>query len=823
MYDRGDDLLMSIRQAARRLRRDGRFAAFVILTLAIGIGLNATMVGVVDRLLLRGPAGIRDSRRVVRLYHTEIESSGYVSTSAAFDYAAYDQAFRGTHAFSGIAAYTPARNGTLGRGAAARQVAIEYVSPNFFDVLGARAAVGREFSNGSGSSSDNQDVVVLGYGLWQREFGGSPAVLGRVIRIADHEYTIIGVSARGFSGAELAPVDVWLPISVMGANLSPDWKTAWDAPWTWIVGRLAPGATRAAAAVEATSRFRLAYAGVDRPTAHSKLTIGSLTQNWVGKWSQEAFVSACLICLCIALLVIACANVANLTLARAMRGRREVAVRIALGASRGQVLLLFAAEAAVLAIASAAVALGISSALGAVLQHQLLPDVEWGGATPGMTVVAATVIITIVVAIAIGMLPAIRVSRADITETLKSGEDKGSGRAGWFRSGISVSQSALSVILLIVATAFVRSLWNARAIDYGVQPGAFLVATIEWPRSPNDGASNGQAEGRRRRALFESALREIRALPDVESAAVSMGLPFLGASRGHVRVPGGAALDGSKAPLSYAVSDDYFRTVGTHLVRGRPFSAADQSDGQRVVIVSDVLARTLWPNADPVGHCLLVGSDTLPCARVVGVAETTRSVRGTQRPEMYVPLEQSAENARMILGIRPRAGSTVPIATIRNVLLRNAPDLDYVDIRPLQRVIDPAERPWRLGAMMFCALGAVAAMVAGIGLFSVVGYLVAQRRREIGIRLALGAQSSSVLRLMMSSGLRVALAGEAIGVVVALAFGRFLDPLLFKTSAHDPLTIGGAAVAMFLIAALGTFASALRSTSIQPVEALRGE
>jgi putative ABC transport system permease protein len=822
------------RFAARSLRRDPVFTSFVVATLALGIGANAAMFGIVDRLLLRGPAHVRDPGAVVRLYLTDHAPGMREYTTGTFGYVTYDVLRAGTHAFDDLAVYNHP-DVIVGQGADARKLPASFVSASFFPLLGVKPALGRFFTADEDATTGARHVAVISDGLWSRAFARNPHVLGQTIVVTDEPYTVVGVAPRGFTGAELKPVDLWLPMSVLGPRVTQDWTHAWDTQWLLVIGRLKPGVSLAEAAAEATATHRRAYgdnpAGSFSPQA--RLSVRPLRYDEDGEEPAEDAVSRWLMGVTVIVLLIACANVTNLLLARGVRRRREVTVRLALGVGRWRLARLLVVESALLAIAGSVAGLGVAYVLASLLRTVLLPAVAWTSPPVDGRVLVAAAAMAGIVGLVIGLAPALRATRADVSSGLKAGAREGGGRRSRLRTALTVAQAALSVVLLVGAGLFVRSLWNVRSLDLGFDSDRVLSAEVEWPGLGRiaDPVAHDR-ERARRKAFYARALERVRALPGVEAAALTVGLPFRMWFSVQLRLPGQDSLPRfpGGTPNISAVTSDYFATMGTRLLRGRTFTTADHAGSERVAIVSSTMARTLWPGANPLGECLLIryGRDQpeQPCTRIVGVVADVRRSRLREPPHMqyYVPLGQEAGFGGTLLLVRPKRGDPADLAaTVRNALFSLDRDLPYVNTQPVQDLVDPQIRPWRLGASVFGFAGLLALLVAAVGLYGLWSYLVAQRTQEIGVRIALGARAGRIVGLVLREGLALTLLGVAIGAVLALAAGRYLQALLFDTSPRDPAVYAIVAASMLVVAILASVLPAWRANRIDPMTALRVE
>jgi predicted permease len=816
-----------LRFAVRALRREPGFVVFVCATLALGIGANAAMFGIADRLLFRGPTHVRDASRVVRVYSTEQPPGMRTFTTSGFGYVTYDLLRHHSATFDQVATYA-INNGFAGQGADARAARIGFVSADLFPLLGVGAVRGRVFTDEENAVTGAARVAVLGHSAWREWFGADEGVLGQTVVLNDERYVVIGVAPAGFTGPELGRVDVWVPGHVVSARITPDWMTSWNSQWLQIVARLKPGVTFAQAGEDATGVHRRGYTGGDATSAAARLSVASLRANSAGAEAMELRILRWLTAVAIVVLLIACANVTNLLLARGVRKAREVAIRAALGAGRFRLARLLLLEALLLALGGAALGLVAALAVGTAARQALFANVEWTSSPVDLRVLVVSTAMALAVGVIVGVIPAIRSSRTNLNTALKTGVRDGGGRRSRLRTGLTVVQAALSVVLLVGAGLFVRSLWNIRSLDLGIDPDRVLVIEVsrtslaQFPAGPAR-----DAERARRRTSLLDSLDRIRAVPGVERAGIAVGMPFGNRFTVKLRVPGRETLPTLKSggPSISAVTADYFETVGTAIRRGRAFTPADGAGTEPVAIVSETMAQTIWPGADPIGQCLLIGDGTPPCSRVVGIAENTHRSRLQEDPVMhyYVPVGQETGFGGAVLLVRGKGTFGRVIPELRRTLTAMDQTITYISAQTVDAQVDPQRRPWRLGATVLALSGLLALLVAGTGIYSVLSYLIADRRREIGVRLALGATTSDVVRLIVRDSLAMAVAGILLGELLALSLGGLVEPLLFRTSPRDPLVYVAIGLLLTGVALLASLPPALRARRIPALEALRAE
>ncbi len=825
---RMESFLQDLRFAARGLRRDPAFALFAIITLGIGIGANAAMFGIVDRLLLRGPDLVREPDRVARIYYT-VEPAGMRRfTGSTVGQAMLTLLRDRAKSFSGFAAYANNEN-TLGRGVGARRIVAQYASGDYFSLLGAQPAQGRFFGLAEDDRNGAARVVVISDRVWRRDFGGSAAI-GQTLIVGDQPHTVIGIAPRGFTGAELEPVDVWLPMNLKSPFITSNWATTWNAQWMNVVGRLADGVTRERANAELTQVFRAGYTGTETDMKSATITAAPLNADDNGSEAAEARVARWLMGVALVILLIVCANVVNLLLARSVRRAREIAIRLALGAGAARLRRLLLLESLLLGVASATLGVVIAYVLGGIGRRTLLTNVEWADSAVDSRVLLFSIGVAMLAALVVGMIPAARAAATSLITPLKTGTGDGGGRRAALRTTLSIAQASLSVVLLVGAGLFVRSLWNAQHVRLGIDPDRVLVTEINRASlaAVADPAEKS-AERTRRRQFFGIAVDRIAHLAGVSHAAVAVGMPFGNRFSDRVRVPGRDSLPrlSTGGPGMSAVSPDYFATVGTRIVRGRGFTTADNEQSARVAIVSQTMANVIWPNEDAIGKCIIVKTDSIPCAQIVGIAEDTHrsKLREERSMHFYIPFGQEVAlgfgGAVLLVRGGDEPGRLVP--AIRSELARMDGSITYAEINLLQRRIDPQMRPWKLGSSVLMGAGILALLVAIAGIYSVTSYLVTLRRREIGVRLALGASPARVLTLVLQSGFITSIAGIIIGSLVALSLGGFIAPLLFDESAHDPVVFGGVGFVLLVSALAACVVPAVKANRIDPIEVLRSD
>ena len=813
---------------ARRVLREPAFALPVIVMLGLAIGMNAAAFGAANRFL-RGPAHVRDRAHLARIVLTIQPPARPVRQYGTFGYPMYEVFRDRVKAFEDVAAFVGEGQITLGRGADAQLLNMGPATASLFSVLGARPQIGRFFSPDEDDPDRPSRVAVLGDATWRSAFGASRDVIGTAITLNGEPYTVVGVAPRGFSGPDLRRVDVWVPLSVRGQAASRDWRTSHEVMSLSIVARLRNSATVERATAEAVAVHRQGYTGTNPVIARGAVGLAALQTDRDGREPLEATVARWLLALAILVVALAFASITNLVLARTAHRRRDFAVRASLGADRAAIIRLLAVEGITVALMGLVVALGVAYAVGGLLRG-LLPDVDWATSTVDVRVFGLAACLTLITGLALGAIPAVFGDRFDIVAALKNTGRGDAPRLARLRTTLMATQSALATVLLVAALLFLRSLENLRAIDLGIEPGGTTVIAIRRATSPAD-PQEARREAARRNDFFQRAVEALRAIPGVEHAAVAKGLPFRFGFSQKLRVPGWDSLpiaNMREHPDINAVSDDYFETVGTPLVRGRTFSSADRAGSEPVAMVNVSMARRLWPGRDPIGSCLYTGDklDDAPCARIVGVVADAKQLELREEPLMsyYVPFGQErGMNGGTFLVARFCADCASAVADVRRVLTSLDPSILYVDVRTLQTFINPQLRPWQLGATMFGLMGVLALAMAVFGLYSIVSYLVSRRVREMGIRIALGARARHVVSLVLKGSVGTTVGGVIVGIGTVLVAGRFVEPLLFEVTPYDSAILLVVALVLPAAAGVAGLVPARRASRVDPARTLREE
>jgi predicted permease len=816
MRQRWEGLVQDARYAARGLLRDPVLALFIVIMLALGVGANVTAFSLVDRLLLRGPEHVLEEDRLVRMY-ARVPTAAGEETSSWIPYAAYRALSAGMTRFSAVGAYRVSE-ARAGRGLDARKIRLGQTTGAFFAVLGVQPLRGRFFA-AQEDAARTGPLAVLSESVWRSDYGGEPSVLGATIVIDDQPHTIVGVAPAGFSGTELRRVDAWV---------LADSRTIRNVNWN-TVGRLRPGVAIAAASAEARAVHARTSGSGPRWMREAMMFGAPIRFDATGREPLEATMARWLAAVSTIILLITFANIVNLLLVRLSRQRRELAIRVALGSGRARVMRLLVIQGVLLAVASGVASLLVARVVEPMVRTALFADeAAWTFSLSDARVLGTLLVIIVVTGVVVGIVPALRAGSPQITAALRTGGQGGPGSSRT-RSALTVLQAALSVVLLVGAGLFVRSLANVRALDLGVDPERVIAITAEQDRRAVPTEAGIRDFAAHERALYRRLLEAVRRLPGVERAGIALGMPFDGGSFGaNVWVPGMDSVPvlSFRGPYISAVTSDYFSTMGTRLVRGRVFTESDREGSEPVAIAGETMARTLWPDRDAVGACFRFGFATAPCARIVGVvADVHRlGLRAEQSLQYYVPLGQTGGMfAGATLVVRGTRSAPVSMATLRKTIFETEPTVRSVEMALLSSRLDGELRPLRLGMLTFGLSGGLALLVAVLGLYSLMSYMVAWRTREIGVRLALGASNVQLTRLVVGSGTALAALGVLIGLALTLAGAPLLQPHLFDASALDPVVLAVVAAVLLMVALLAGWLPARRALRISPTESLRAE
>ena len=814
-----DTWIQDARFAVRLLRQSPLFTLTAAISLAIGIGANATIFSVASAMLLRPLPGLADSERIVDIGRTQ-NGEGFDTVS----YPNYRDFRERTRLLADVFAIRlEPQPMSLGGADGAERVYGTIASANYFTVLGTRPHVGRLLRN-EDDDAGGRLVVVISHDLWQRRYAADPSIAGRSIVLNAHPFTVVGVAPPGFQGTTLLKPDVWVPISAMTQarpQSGPDLLTSRQGVWLFMGGRLKDGVSLAQANAEASAIGAALEREYPQQNRGKSFTVAA-TALVPGRIGILAGFIGLLMGIVGLVLLVACVNVAGMLLARAAGRRREIAVRLAIGAGRTRLVRQLLTETTILFAAGGVLGLLLSrwltSLMLAVLPQLPLPlavDI-----TTDWRVVLFAASVSFVTAILSGLAPALQASRADLVPALKTeGLDGGPARLR-LRNAFVVGQVTMSLVLIVAGGLFLRALQHAASIDPGFDERNVDVVTLDLSIAGFNDKTGGP--------FLRDVLARLRSTGGVEVATAAVDLPLDGGRMGlgGLRVPGLELPPGENSlDVDWnVVEPGYFRALRLPLTRGRDFTAADTTGSQPVAIINEALARRAWPGQDPIGRQMeMQAMSGRTLLTVVGVTADAKliSLTGPVGPFVYVPMAQHYMS-RVELVVRSSDGrSTVPQA--RAILREMNPNLPVTEALPLREVTAVGVIPQRIAAAVAASLGAVALLLAAIGIFGVTSYAVSRRTREIGIRMALGADRSSVRALILRQGFKLAAIGIGIGLALAAVGSRLIESLLFGIRPLDPLTFAAASTLFGAVTLLASYIPARRAMTVDPMTALRNE
>lgn len=813
-----DPLRQDVRYAARNVMRTPGFTVIVVLTLALGVGVNAVVFSLLDRIYLSPPAGLAEPESLRRIWIEHPGSgTGDGFMSQALNYPLFEVISGAARSPADLAVFTVPSEQRLGREAGAPRVRASYSSSNLFDVLGARTSTGRYFTEAEARLGAAADVAVISDSFRRRHFAGV-AVPGATLAIGDRIFTVIGVADPAFTGLDLNPTDVWLPLGSRPSDARGSWWESWSTLDLNAVlragGSDGPFAERATTRLNEAWRRQYPQRGGPPLILHTGSIIEARGPDEPG---QETVIATRLAGVSVIVLLIACANVINLLLARAVQRRRENAVRLALGVPLLRLARSTLLEILLLAVLAGAGALLAAAWGGAALRTLLLPDVEWRTPVLDLRLTLFTIAVALAAGLIAAIVPAFQSARVDLTRALKAGTRQSGRQRSILRSGLLALQAAFSVLLLAGAALFVQSLRNVQSLDIGYDADRLLFGSVEFAEGEYPPAAVHAA-------LVEQAAERLSRAGGVASVARANIEPMRGLSftNFHTDTDSLGSFVGEMPTLT-VVSPAYFRTTGLGVVAGRTLSgSADE------VVVSERMAALAWGGGDPLGRCMYFEGRGGPCTRVVGVVRDARRdqvIEEAPAAQYYLPFGHAAARAfagtALIVRAQPEA---VPAAAaeLRSALQAAFP-AGLPMVTPMAEHLEPQYRPWRLGAQLFTGLGLLALLVALIGIYTTVSYGVSQRTHEFGVRLALGAQLRDVVRQVVGEGLRVVGIGIAAGVLLTLIAARLAAALLYGVQPHDAGALAAVALSVLSVAALAALVPAWRAARVDPLRTLREE
>jgi putative ABC transport system permease protein len=799
-------LLQDLRYGARMLLKNPGFTLIAVMTLALGIGATTTIFSLVNGVLLR-PLPYHDSERLVLINEISAQRGpmGGISFANLLDWREQNQVFTGIAAWGG-GGYTLTGDGDP------EQLPGSSISYNTFEILGVSPVLGRTF-RAEEDRPEHDLVVILSHGLWERRFGAKPEIIGQTITINNRPRTVIGVMPPGFKFPDIA--ELWLPLALDTRR------------WTrndhglGCLARLKPGVMLAQARADMNSVARRIEEQNPVTNEGMGVTLVQMRDGLVLASSRKSL----LILLGVVglVLLIACANVANLLLARASARQREVAIRAALGAGRWRIFRQLLTESFLLGVIGGAFGLALAF-LGLDLLLAAIPTDRpfWMKLNIDNRVLGFTTGISLLTGLVFGTAPALQASRVDLNETLKEGGRSAAGASHHrLRRLLVITEVALSLILLIGAGLLMRGFLRLQGVNPGFKPENVLTMRVGLPGSKYDTPE-------KRRTFFQELIERIEALPGVQKAGATSNLPLRGTWGRSLTVEGFPVLSVGQAPMisHHIITPDYFKAMGIPILMGRDFTDADTRDGLKVTIIDERLAREYWPNQSPLGKRIRFGppEDNEPWHTIVGLVGNVKNegLSLTQSKSVYLPHAQISIGG-MGLAVRAAASPERLVGAIRDQVKGIDPNLPVSQVLTMTQVVSLSIWQPRLLAILFGVFAGVALVLASVGIYGVMAYSVAQRTHEIGVRLALGAQRGDVLRLIVVQGMKLTGIGTVIGLAGALVLTRLIQSLLFEVSTTDPVTFGLVATLLGIVALLACYIPARRATKVDPMVALRYE
>jgi predicted permease len=809
-------LLADLRYSLRTLKKSPGFAAIAVLTMALGIGANSTIFSWINSTLLNPVPGASHTSNLVVM--TE---GGTGRAPIPFSYLDYMDLRNRSRSFSGLIAYHMQPMNLTGSGKPER-VWGTFTSANYFDVLNVHPILGRGFLPVEDQKPGGAPVVVISYRLWQLHLGGNSSVIGKTLRINEHPYTIVGVAPAVFQGTQTGlRAELWVPLMMQqGLDGNRDRLQVRSETWLMLMGRLAPGVSLQRAQTEMD--LLMSQIVEQFPTSHLGNNEVTLFPLWRAPFGANIYMYSLLpVLMAIAgvVLLLACANVANLMLVRSVARRREIAIRLSIGASRWRLIRQLLVESVVLSVAGGILALFITAwTTGTLVQFIPPTDIPIAlNIAVDRAVFLITFAMSILSGVLFGILPALRASDMSPVAVLK--EETGSASSGLHKARLSsalvVAQISLSLFLLVSAGLFIRSFRQAQQFNAGFNPDHVLLASYNlFPSGYN------QARGLE---FHRQLLAKLEALPGVESVTLSSWVPL-----GYTNSSMPASPEGyvpqpheSMEVASAAVGPDYLKTMEIPLVSGREFTAKDTDTTQLVAIVNQKFAEQYWPRQNALGK--RVHADGLGFT-VIGVAQNANynSLNEPAQPFLYLPILQDYDSAPAI-HMRVTGNPLTYTSAVEKAIHSLDAEMPVYDESTLKVRVQVASTGQRIAGTFVGAFGLLALILAAVGIYGVIAYITRQRSHEIGIRMALGAQQSDVFRLVLGQGLRMIVTGLVIGLIVSLALTRFMRNILFGVAATDAVTFAGVAILLCVVALLACYIPARRAMRVDPMVALRYE
>lgn len=803
-----------LRYSLRALLKHRTFTAAALLTLALGIGINTSIFTLLYSLAFR-PLPVKNAERTVNVYQTlEGDFDRQVEGNVAMlSYPEYQNYRDRVPSLAGLTASADVK--LYFGGGNVEKINGLMVTDNYFSLLGGGSALGRTFFDKECQAPLQCPIAVLSYSFWQRRFGSDQSIVGTALTLNRQRFTVIGVAAQDFRGAEMTVPDVWLPLMMQPA-IMPERKLLElnDCSWLSVVGQSREGVPLQ----QLQAEMQLAATQRDHSFPGRKTTVDVMPGSYLNspEVRSEGTPVAILVMAAVGLvLLIACANVSNLMLARAAARRKEIAVRLALGASRSRLIRLLLTESLLLAILGGVAGLILAVSLPPLL-FSVIPEVGLDiDFKPNATVFAYMFLISLITGVVFGLAPAIQSTKPNLTDALKSTKSKPRLSRPHLRNLLVIGQVAVSLVLLIGAGLLVRGLQKAHSADLGFDQKNLVVLSMDL-------TTQGYEEARAK-AFYTQLSERLKTLPVIESVSLAQVAPFAGARETTIDVEGGAAASRGSA-LSVganAVSAKYFQTLGIPLRRGRQFTEEDARSAQSPAVVSEAMANRFWPGVDPVGKRFKENAGTVH--EIIGVVAdiSSRQVGTVDGPSFYTQASRDKVTGLSFL-LRTKENSPAGVSAVREAARALDKDV-FVSAEPLEENVRRMLEPARTGAWFSGTVSLLALLIAATGIYGMLSYHVVERTSEIGIRMALGAQRRNVLLLIVSDGMKLAVIGTAIGLAAAIALAKVMTTLLFGVVPADAFTFVTVSTGALAVALLACYLPARRATKVDPLVALRDE
>ncbi len=820
-----EDLLRDLKYGLRSMTRSPAFSVFAILALALGIGASTTVFTVVNSLLLH-PLPAKDPSRLVSLYTTDLKNQKQSASLLPISYLNLKDYQARNTVFSSLGAFSPPMPMTLVEGTAQERFFGQLVTQGYFEALGLTPAKGRFFFPGEVSTPGSAPVAIVSYGAWKNRFSNAADVIGKTLEINGAPFTVVGVAPQGFLGVSaIFGPDVWLPATMAQRVLPPELQDVLAAARKALLsgdrapqvrGQPQPGRCRCR---NLSTALRREYPDVNAGHTTSVQPVTTALFSSTGGERGLALVSTVLLLIVGLVLLIACSNVANLLMARAVSRRHEIAVRLAIGAGRGRLVRQLLTESMLLGIFGGIAGLGVGYEGCRFLWSFRPPEYARNLVDPKLdgTVFLFAFLLSLTTGFIFGVVPALRASKTGLVESLKEETHVAgpSSRSARFQKTLLAGQVAFSLVSLIAASLFLRAVQRAYDIDPGFDHQHLAILMMNPEQLDHDGV--------RLKAFHRQVEDRVSRIPGVQAVTWASNLPFWSSASRGIFIEGQEQQRKSEtlSTVTNSIDVDYFKTMQIPLLQGRPFTTADQEGSLPIVIINEDLARRYWPHGNAIGNHLRLSGDTVR-RQIVGVVKTSNYTTLGEAPQpcLYLPLRQSPGGSANLY-VRSAGDPALLLKEVQRGIKEVDPNVQVTDVRTGAKLVNQVLWNARIVLGMLGIFGLLALALASVGLYGILAYSVSSRRREIGVRMALGASRFDVLRLVLRQGMMLVAIGVSFGLAISLLVGRAFSRMLFGLSPADPLSLLGASAVLLLVAALACYLPALAASRMDPMQALR--